>query len=142
MSALQVGTLFKVQGMLTLLRKYQNEKYTIGHLYIGDTKLCDVLEPPVGVPHPCINSGTYEIKYQYSKMYGCNMPFLQDVKGRSGIMIHTGNIPSETKGCLLVGRNKVVGALIESRKTFDSLNDIIRSLMILTGKVTITIKDK
>ena len=70
------------------------------------------------------------------------MPFLQDVKGRSGIMLHTGNIPSETKGCLLVGRNKVVGALIESRKTFDSLNDIIRSLMILTGKVTITIKDK
>lgn len=70
------------------------------------------------------------------------MPFLQDVKGRSGIMIHTGNIPSETKGCLLVGRNKVVGALIESRKTFDSLNNIIRSLMILTGKVTITIKDK
>ena len=70
------------------------------------------------------------------------MPFLQDVKGRSGIMIHTGNIPSETKGCLLVGRNKVVGALIESRKTFDSLNDIIRSLMILTGRVTITIKDK
>ena len=70
------------------------------------------------------------------------MPFLQDVKGRSGIMIHTGNIPSETKGCLLVGRNKVVGAVIESRKTFDSLNNIIRSLMILTGKVTITIKDK
>ena len=70
------------------------------------------------------------------------MPFLQNVKGRSGIMIHTGNIPSETKGCLLVGRNKVVGAVIESRKTFDCLNDIIRSLMILTGKVTITIKDK
>lgn len=70
------------------------------------------------------------------------MPFLQDVKGRSGIMIHTGNIPSETKGCLLVGRNKVVGGLIESRKTFDSLNNIIRSLMILTGKVKITIKDK
>lgn len=70
------------------------------------------------------------------------MPFLQDVKGRSGIMIHTGNIPSETKGCLLVGRNKVVGGLIESRKTFDSLNNIIRSLMILTGKVIITIKDK
>ena len=128
--------------MLTLKRKYQNEKYTIGHLFIGDTKLCDVLEPPVGVPHPCINSGTYEIKYQYSKKYGCNMPFLQDVKGRSGIMIHTGNIPSETQGCLLVGRNKVVGGIIESRKTFDSLNDIIKGLMNLTGKVTITSKDK
>lgn len=104
--------------------------------------MCDVLEPPVGVPHPCIKAGTYEIEYQYSKKYGCNMPFLQDVKGRSGIMIHTGNIPSETQGCLLVGRNKVVGAVIESRKTFDSLNDIIEGLMNLTGKVTITIKDK
>lgn len=104
--------------------------------------MCDVLEPPVGVPHPCIKAGTYEIKYQYSKKYGCNMPFLQDVKGRSGIMIHTGNIPSETQGCLLVGRNKVVGAVIESRKTFDNLNDIIRGLKNLTGKVTITIKDK
>ena len=104
--------------------------------------MCDVLEPPVGVPHPCIKAGTYEIEYQYSKKYGCNMPFLQDVKGRSGIMIHTGNIPSETQGCLLVGRNKVVGGIIESRKTFDNLNDIIRGLMNLTGKVTITIKDK
>ena len=104
--------------------------------------MCDVLEPPVGVPHPCINPGTYEIEYQYSKKYGCNMPFLQDVKGRSGIMIHTGNIPSETPGCLLVGRNKVVGGDIESRKTFDNLNDIIEGLMNLTGKVTITIKDK
>lgn len=104
--------------------------------------MCDVLEPPVGVPHPCIKAGTYEIEYQYSKKYGCNMPFLQDVKGRSGIMIHTGNIPSETQGCLLVGRNKVVGGVIESRKTFDNLNDIIRGLKNLTGKVTITIKDK
>ncbi len=104
--------------------------------------MCDVLEPPVGVPHPCINPGTYEIEYQYSKKYGRNMPFLQDVKGRSGIMIHTGNIPSETQGCLLVGRNKVVGGIIESRKTFDNLNDIIRGLKNLTGKVTITIKDK
>lgn len=104
--------------------------------------MCDVLEPPVGVPHPCIKAGTYEIEYQYSKKYGCNMPFLQDVKGRSGIMIHTGNIPSETQGCLLVGRNRVVGGVIESRKTFDNLNDIIRGLKNLTGKVTITIKDK
>lgn len=104
--------------------------------------MCDVLEPPVGVPHPCIKAGTYEIEYQYSKKYGCNMPFLQDVKGRSGIMIHTGNIPSETQGCLLVGRNKVVGGIIESRKTFDNLNDIIRGLKNLTGKVIITIKDK
>ena len=37
--------------MLVLERIFQNDKYTIGKLYDGDTYLCDTLEPPKNVNH-------------------------------------------------------------------------------------------
>lgn len=47
--------------MLVLKRIFQNEHYTIGKLYDGDTYLCDTLEPPKNVNHHCIDKGTYRI---------------------------------------------------------------------------------
>ena len=56
--------------MLVLKRIFQNEHHTIGKLYDGDTYLCDTLEPPKNVNHPCIDKGTYRIGYIYSNMFG------------------------------------------------------------------------
>lgn len=128
--------------MLTLKRIFQNDRYTIGKLMIGDKKLCDTLEPPRNVKHPCIPQGEYEISYQHSSKYGRKMPFLLRVPGRTGIMIHTGNIPSDTQGCVLVGENKCVGALINSKKTFGELDNIIDSVIALTGSVKLKVVDK
>ena len=126
--------------MLVLKRNFQNDKYTIGKLYLNDTYLCDTLEPPKYVNHPCIDKGTYRIGYQYSNKFGRNMPFLLSVNGRVGIMIHPGNYPKDTQGCILVGRNLQKGSVSNSKKTFDNVNSIIQGVVNLTGSATITVQ--
>ena len=126
--------------MLVLKRIFQNDKYTIGKLYLNDTYLCDTLEPPKYVNNPCIDKGTYRIGYQYSNKFGRNMPFLLSVNGRVGIMIHSGNYPKDTQGCILVGRNLQKGYVSNSKKTFDNVNSIIQGVVNLTGSATITVQ--
>lgn len=126
--------------MLVLKRIFQNDKYTIGKLYLNDTYLCDTLEPPKYVNHPCIDKGTYRIGYQYSNKFGLNMPFLLSVNGRVGIMIHPGNYPKDTHGCILVGRNLAKGSVSNSKQTFQNVNSIIQGVVNLTGTATITVQ--
>lgn len=126
--------------MLVLKRIFQNDKYTIGKLYLNDTYLCDTLEPPKYVNHACIEKGTYRIEYQYSNKFGRNMPFLLSVNGRVGIMIHPGNYPKDTQGCILVGRNLAKGSVSNSKQTFQNVNSIIQGVVNLTGTATITVQ--
>ena len=126
--------------MLVLKRIFQNDKYTIGKLYLNDTYLCDTLEPPKYVNHPCIDKGTYRIVYQYSNKFGRNMPFLLSVNGRVGIMIHPGNYPKDTQGCILVGLNLAKGSVSNSKQTFQNVNSIIQGVVNLTGSETITVQ--
>lgn len=127
--------------MLVLERIFQNDKYTIGKLYDGDTYLCDTLEPPKNVNHPCIDGGTYSIRYQYSNKFGRNMPFLFQVNGRVGIMIHPGNYPKDTEGCILVGRNISKGSVSNSKQTFQNVNAIIQGIVNLHGSITIKVQN-
>jgi hypothetical protein len=53
------------------------------------------------------------------------MPLIENVKGYSGIRIHSGNSAKDTEGCLLVGKNKEVGKVLESRKTYNELFNIL-----------------
>lgn len=126
--------------MLVLKRIFQNDKYTIGRLYLGNVYLCDTLEPPKHVNHPCIDMDTYPISYQPSKKFGRNMPFLLNCNGRVGIMIHPGNYPRDTQGCILVGKNTVKGSVTASKKTFENVNAIIQAILRLNGSVTITVQ--
>ena len=49
------------------------------------------------------------------------MPRLKDVPLFGGILIHPGNTPTDTEGCILVGKNSVVGKVLQSRATFEIL---------------------
>lgn len=53
-----------------------------------------------------IPPGRYEIKLQLSPGFGRVLPELLDVPGRSEILIHVGNWPKNTKGCILVGEDQ------------------------------------
>ena len=90
---------------------------TIGRLFVENDYECFTLEDTDrqvdGVPvakwkqygKTCIPRGTYEIKMLWSNHYKCLMPHIIGVEGFSEIMIHIGNGPLDTLGCLLVGRN-------------------------------------
>ena len=50
----------------------------------------------------CIPTGTYLVKRHNSPKFGQCFK-VQDVKGRSDILIHSGNVVNDTLGCILVG---------------------------------------
>lgn len=74
----------------------------------------------------CIPSGTYSVRWQWSSHFKQMMPYLQDVPGFSGVMIHTGNKVEHTKGCLLVGKKpfKIDDNLYEVHSSAIAFNEI------------------
>ena len=126
---------------LTLIRIANKPTYTIGKLYIDGCYYCDVLEDvDRGLDddmkeseilkkkikgQTAIPTGIYPVKITYSPKYKKLMPLIDNVKGYSGIRIHSGNTHKDTSGCLLVGKNKEVGKVLESRKTFNALYKIL-----------------
>ena len=118
------------------------DTYTIGKMYIDGEYFSDVLEDRVRdlnnqakVPNKtAIPYGTYEItldvkstkysdfnKYPWAKDYNGYLPRLTNVPLFLGILIHPGNTEHDSSGCLLVGENKVVGKVINSKATFEKL---------------------
>lgn len=126
---------------LTLIRKWNKKDYCIGDLYVDGKWFANVLEDTdrglddsMSVEeilkkkikdNTAIPTGIYSVKITYSPKYKKLMPLVDNVKGYSGIRIHSGNTHKDTSGCLLVGKNKEVGKVLESRKTFNALYKIL-----------------
>ena len=72
-----------------------------------------------------IPTGVYPVYITWSPKYKKPMPLIENVKGYSGIRIHSGNTAKDTEGCLLVGKNKEVGKVLESRTTYNALVQIL-----------------
>lgn len=129
---------------LTLKRIYKGPKYTIGHLYIDGKYYCDTLEDVVRdlsiekkVPgETAIPAGTYDVIVNMSPKFGRELPRLVDVPNFSGILIHRGNTPKDTAGCILVGQNKRVGMVLNSTPYEVELTKKIKE----SNETTITIE--
>lgn len=122
---------------IKLVRIAFKETYTIGKLYVDGKYVCDTIEDKDrGLDNSmtvneilrrkikgqtAIPTGHYNIEITYSPKYKRMMPLLVGVKGFSGIRIHSGNTAKDTEGCLLVGKNKQVGMVLESRDTYQRL---------------------
>lgn len=117
---------------LTLIRTKFLSDRTIGALHIDDVLFCDTLEPSRSRQmYGLIPDGTYGItlkvqspKYLQVATYrkiNARMPRLLKVPGREGILIHPGNRPEDTRGCILVGKLNINDNLQESRNTFFEL---------------------
>ena len=153
---------------LTLIRKYKKPDYTIGLLYINGVFFCNTIEDTDrGLSDKmklsdiekikidgktAIPTGSYTITidiqspkysksyywYSYNKGY---MPRLMNVKGFSGVLIHTGNSEKESNGCIIVGENKEKGRLINSKDTFKRLYKILKDCKNNKEEVTLTISN-
>lgn len=139
---------------LTLKRIALRSTYTIGRLYIDDNYFCDTLEDTVRdlnkdgkfdngekkvYGKTAIPYGTYEIKWTYSPRFKKYTPQLMNVPSFEGIRIHSGNTSADTEGCLILGENKYVGKVLNSRATINKFYPIIKKAC-SKGKVTIEIK--
>ena len=139
---------------LTLKRIALRPTYTIGKLYIDDVYFCDTIEDTVRDINKngkfdngekkvhsktAIPYGTYEIKWTYSPRFKKYTPQLMNVPSFEGIRIHAGNTSADTEGCLILGENKQVGKVLNSRATINKFYPIIKEAC-FNGNVTIEIK--
>lgn len=122
---------------LTLKRIANRPTYCIGKLYINGKYFCDTLEDTDRGLNSSMSEeelremkikgetaipvGIYKVILNYSPKYKKVMPLITNVPAYSGIRIHSGNSAKDTEGCLLVGKNTVVGRLTDSRNTYNAL---------------------
>ena len=151
---------------LELRRIARRDTYTIGRLYIDGVYFCDTCEDrdrglrqdlPVSVNQArkvrgqtAIPTGRYRVtlgvkspKYSKKKQYAaCNgyVPRLINVPAFDGILIHIGNTAADSEGCILVGRNKKVGMVLESTNTFWQLYDRLQQADGRGEQIYITVK--
>ena len=151
---------------LTLKRIAKKADYTIGHLSINGKKFCDTLEDtdrglmqslPTSVNvakkkkgATAIPTGTYRVTLavksprfsQVAQYRFCNgyLPRLVNVPAYDGVLIHIGNTPKDTEGCILVGRNTIKGQVTNSRDTFLALYAELQQAASLNEDIFITIK--
>lgn len=126
---------------LTLKRIALRSTYTIGRLYIDGKYFCDTCEDRVrdtnrnGVfdeerkiyGETAIPYGTYKVILSMSNRFKRVLPLLLDVPEFSGIRIHSGNSADDSLGCILVGENKQVGKVLNSRNTEKKLMKVLQA---------------
>lgn len=136
---------------LELKRIFKGPQYTIGKLYVDGQYICDTLEDtdrglkqsdPLATiqknkkyGQTAIPTGVYRItldmvspKFKdrsWAKFCNGKLPRLLEVPGYNGVLIHVGNKPSDTLGCILVGYNKIKGQVVNSTQAFKKLYDIL-----------------
>ena len=147
-------------GRLSFVERV-NDEYLAGE---REVYFCDTLEPPVvemkttmsleevlrspvktqSMKPFAIPEGRYAVVITWSPRFKMYLPLLvgdQVFNGLfQGIRIHMGNTAKDTAGCILVGRNQIVGRLLESRKWLYELKQKIVEAKARGEAVWLTIK--
>lgn len=147
---------------ILLKRIAKKNLYTIGKLYIDGVYFCDTIEDKdrglsqpmpleeikkIKVPNEtAIPTGTYNVtlnvvspKFKdraWAKPYGGKVPRILNVPGFEGVLIHPGTDQNSTSGCVILGKNKIVGKVVESQATFK----IFMAKIAGQKNITLTIK--
>ena len=140
---------------LRLERLYLRPTYTIGKLYVDGKYFCDTLEDKVRdynqdgdlndpgeekvYGETAIPYGRYRIIITWFPRHKRDSLQILDVNNFTGIFIHSGTDEHDTLGCILVGKNKIKGKLIDSRYTEVGLFDKVKSYMAVGHEIYINI---
>lgn len=151
---------------LLLKREVKRPEFTIGKLYVDGTYKCDTLEDTdrdlhstqslqeiqskkvygkTAIPYGkySIDMDTVSPKFKdrsWAKFCDGKLPRLKDVKGFEGVLIHVGNKPEDTLGCILVGKNTGNGQIINSTATFQELYSVMMKAKLLGEEIKLTIE--
>ena len=113
----------KPKASLLLIRDTFTDKSVIGKLYLNGEFYGHTLELPWNDNQKkisCIPKGVYEVvkrftaesKYKYEHLH------ILDVANREMILMHVGNYPKNSKGCVLLGNTRALNFVGDSRKAF------------------------
>lgn len=95
---------------------------TMGQLYVDGRQECFTLEPPQRAEKPCaIPPGTRPLTIRWSVRFQRLMPHIENVEGFEGVELHTGNYPSDTIGCTIVGLVNGPDLVLQSHIAFERL---------------------
>ena len=100
----------EVKGInLLIIREIFTEVSTIGKLSLNGEWLCDTLELPYRNNQrsiSCIPAGQYKVRLRTARESATRNYLhllVEDVKDRTYILFHRGNVSKDTRGCILVG---------------------------------------
>lgn len=122
--------------MLTLLRYESSSLGTFGVLLHGSKWLCHTLEPHdrSGRTNCAVSSGLYPLIMEYSPHFGVMLPTIV-APGREGLRFHAGNFVRETRGCVLVGKQRTTSSLLSSKAALENVITYISTHNITSLKV-------
>ena len=151
--------------VLKVSRNWKKDSYTVGRFFINGELICNTLEDKdrglnMGMNERLIKmtkiagetaipTGTYKVivsvspKFKnraWTKDWGGRTPEILGVPGFSSIRIHCGSTAADSSGCVLVGKNTVVGKLTNSQKCFNEVMKRVVPAYERGEQITIMIK--
>lgn len=123
---------------IRLIRDIFTDKSVTGRLYIDGQESCfcytledvdryleeDLTKKVKGAS--AIPIGEYRVIRTVSPRFKKVLPRLLAVPGFDGILIHSGNSPKDTSGCILVGEGRSKDWVSSSRLAFNRLDGLIK----------------
>jgi|SRR5271165_3343777 len=130
---------------LTVKRWPSDAVSTEGQMFIDGQPFGYTLENPVRdvkiMDHTAIPAGRYQVSIGMSPHFGRLMPRVLNVPNFTGVLIHMGNIPRDTEGCILVGWQRGTDMVGDSDAAFNQLYDQINDAINAGEQVWLTILD-
>mgnify|MGYP003646407404 FL=1 len=131
---------------LLLIRDTFTENSTLGELFINGERFCDTLENPWVNNKKnvsCIPRGEYKVRLRLARESATRdylHLLVEDVENRSYILLHRGNYPKDTSGCILVGLGSEQDVVYNSTLAMDL---VMKEILNLGGEnINLIIKNK